>query len=420
MPPTRILAILGLALILLPAAQRTRAAASPHTLVGAVDFVNGSVGWAVVSSSEAYTVKKCIVRPAGVPGCNQAITRIDATTDGGATWRAILQLRGPIPLQGETGLPSVAVHMVTERAGFIGAVDVHGHTILLSTADGGAHWTRYALPGLHPVGLPSNDTLSFPDQADGYYLIHTNGAMQHESVDVWATHDGGAHWTRVEYGSFTGSGTPHAIGLPGDKGPMFFLNRNSAWVTAEDAGGVPYLYATEDQGRTWARQTPPMPRSVTRPGKGIQGYYGSLGAATFFTQTSGLLPEHVVTCLGLPSNCKTTLFVQHLVDNGRRWSNPTLLRKATTMAPLSQLLGPNRWFVGDGARLWTTANAGRTWRAMSSLPGGLVPAEISFVAANRGWVIGRSPHDNAAGYPNVAALFATSDGGRHWSRVALP
>ena len=72
--------------------------------------------------------------------------------------------------------------------------------------------------------------------------------------------------------------------------------------------------------------------------------------------------------------------VQHLADNGRRWSRPGLVRPMASTTPRWEFLGPNRWFLADGTAIWETAAAGRSWYRLAALPGGFIPAEISFVA----------------------------------------
>jgi photosystem II stability/assembly factor-like uncharacterized protein len=274
--------------------------------------------------------------------------------------------------------------------------------------------------------LVTNTSLSFPTSADGYYLVHVEGAMQHEAVDVYATHDGGAHWRRVERASFVGRGTPHAVGLLGDKGAMFFLNRPSGWITASDPTGIPYLYATEDGGVTWVRQTPPVPHDVpaVNGGRAINGN-GILETPTFFSQTSGMLPELIELCpeTSAAKDCTFAVYGYWLTDVGRRWASPQLLHQipGQRFSPRWELLSPTHWFVSYGNLLWSTADAGHHWRLTRSIiPGGLILDELSFVTPPAGWAVAASSNPNPGGFPNRAILLRTSDTGAHWSIVRLP
>src|SRR5437588_2777556 len=249
------------------------AARPVQRLVGAVDFVDAKVGWVEISSSAAYADPACSGPAGDSARCREASITVDATRDGGLHWYTVLRTHGTVPLQGSDGLPATAIHLFSRSQGYVALTDIHGHPVQLRTADGGAHWVRRSLPGAQAI--VGNEMLSFSTPQDGYFLVHVDGAMQHEAVDVYATHDGGAHWRRVESASFDPhSGTRYAVGLPGDKGAIFFLNRPSGWITASDPTGIPYLYATEDQGVTWARQTPPVPSGVATQagGRAIDGY----------------------------------------------------------------------------------------------------------------------------------------------------
>lgn len=181
-----------------------------------VDFTDAAHGWAV--------------------GTN-ALLR---TTDGGATWT---QLSEPA-----CGTPVESVHFVTPDLGYAVAggaqvwmsggvpAAVNGGE-LLTTTDGGSHWTRVA-------GAPAQaQTVCFSSQQNGF--VGTPGK-------VWHTTDGGKTWTAA----FTEPGAgPGVRQSAPDTTVLECAGGNAAWVLFLGYGAAlshsPYLaYATQD-ARNW-------------------------------------------------------------------------------------------------------------------------------------------------------------------------
>ncbi len=80
--------------------------------------------------------------------------------------------------------------------------------------------------------------------------------------------------------------------------------------------------------------------------------------------------------------------------------------------------------VGAGHELYTTTDAGLSWRASSSpldltfqQPVGPTNLQLDFVSPRVGWAY----EGNIDGVPDArtALLWRTTDGGRHWSTYSL-
>jgi photosystem II stability/assembly factor-like uncharacterized protein len=67
------------------------------------------------------------------------------------------------------------------------------------------------------------------------------------------------------------------------------------------------------------------------------------------------------------------------------------------------------WVVGAGHGLYTTTDAGLSWRTSSS-PMALTRLELDFLGPKVGW---------AWKWDGPALLWRTNDGGRHWSTYSL-
>lgn len=138
---------------------------------------------------------------------------IEATSDGGATWRAQ-------PVAGSDGLD--AVSFVDDRRGW--AVGVDG--LVLSTVDGGAHWARDdpQVPG--GVNLSG---VAFTDARHGL-IVGERGVMR-------VSTDGGRTWS------------PHSAGTTEDLSRIGFVGARTGWVVAGDGA----VLTTPDGGAIWRR-----------------------------------------------------------------------------------------------------------------------------------------------------------------------
>jgi photosystem II stability/assembly factor-like uncharacterized protein len=87
-------------------------------------------------------------------------------------------------------------------------------------------------------------------------------------------------------------------------------------------------------------------------------------------------------------------------DGGRSWNLLPLKETAISVFFLNPRTG---WMVSDRDRLWTTADAGRTWTRDPLTGLRVKPIRVFFRDASRGWLLCQSKQ-----------AYQTSDGGRTW------
>jgi len=173
------------------------------------------------------------------------------TTDGGATWSAAR-------VQGADTLQFRDVYAADSNTAYLLSIGNGDQSRVYKTIDAGAHWA---------LQLTNGDSLGFYDCMDFWDRDHgllIGDAVQGRIV-ILTTADGGAHWTRVpadrlpaaqeSEGSFAASGTC-VVARPGGR----------AWIVASNAQHGRVL-RTADYGATWRVDTLPV---STRAGAGPQ------------------------------------------------------------------------------------------------------------------------------------------------------
>lgn len=210
----------------------TPAAVGP-AYIAAADFADARHGWLV-------TVGGAETDPA---------YQLYTTTDGGATWHTTpLSLFAP----GEPGAQSSAVYLdfIDANLGWLVVKQATSRAFslgtLFRTTDGGATWTRLALPAGAPVqfSTPQDGVLMADPPARGHYV----------------THDGGASWALDT--------EPVAPPSTGGVSELTFATTTAGWGRSAagqcDEHGCELtvqLVRTADSGQTW---TPvPLPNGQT-------------------------------------------------------------------------------------------------------------------------------------------------------------
>ncbi len=244
---------------------------------------------------------------------------------------------------------------------------VGGSGALLGTIDGGKNWRI--------LRRPTEDTLHdiyFSDAEHGWLVcersIYLLKAKDEPRSYLLRTSDGGASWKRVEV---TGTDIDLAVIR------ITFANDERGWVFGEMGA----LYATEDGGRTWARQ--PVPTKHL------------LHGAAFLDDGQGWLVGAGLTIL------KTT-------DGGATWREGQI-EQVTDKPPASAQLRAvsfvderRGWAVGTGGVVFATTNGGRTWRALAT-PTDADLFDVKFFDASEGWAVGGG-----------GTVLHTVDGGANW------
>ena len=288
-----------------------------------------------------------------------------------------------------------AVHFVDARTGWAAG----GRGVLLRTSDGGASWKL--------MPRPSEDTLRdvhFTSALSGW-LVCDQSDYAPQLPDqprsyLLRTADGGMSWSRVEP---TGADTEVRLTR------VVFADAARGWAFGE-AGA---LYATLDEGRTWAQQEVPT-RHLLLGGAFLDAQRGWLvGAGSTLLYTSdGGASWRAGRLEGIARDDEDAPAF------GQRAQTPAVVAASAGQAPPARAAKTNArlnavcfadaargWAVGARGRIFATADGGRTWRAQAS---GVTDDlfDVKFVNQREGWVAGAG-----------GTLLHTADGGASWSIV---
>ena len=231
----------------------------------------------------------------------------------------------------------------------------------------------------------SIDGVVFSGVNEGW-LIASNCASGKGTV--YRTHNRGRSWNRYAFHAHTCAAGANFV--------LDVLDRRNAWVVQnEPTGPFARLYRTSDGGRSWRKLTESLP---------------GLGSVAFANSAKGWLASR-------------QLF--RTVDGGKTWSPQALPAprgyrgKLVALSRMS-FFGRTGFVVGEYFRerdvlaFYRTADTGRHWRLVSTLPGAgpyVFPQfTMSAVSASTIWLL-------TSGAKPVANV--TTDGGRHWSRHPL-
>jgi photosystem II stability/assembly factor-like uncharacterized protein len=348
-------------------------AASRMCSTGATDMITTQIGW-------------------------QGTTR---TTDGGTTW---VDVSPPaIPSQGKGGGAVCvldATHAWVTVATSLNNTCPQGcagpeidHLYVMSTADGGATWkTSQPIPA---SGMSLGVEYDFLDALHGWLLTDTGYYAPHRYArDLFATSNGGLHWSRVASAS---SGDGSALGTTavacGATG-IAFSTITTGWLTWDctqgngpnpPQEGGPEVVVTRDGGRTWTAVNLPSAPSTC-------------GATPpIFSAKAGVL---LTTCSGNSLIYKTA-------DAGQTW----IADQRQIATQVDFVNGTTGFFfefdpVKKVTTLYTTTSGGADWAVVNS---GLFPgrnvSSMQFIDETTG----------LASVSNSPVAWVTRDGGKSWS-----
>ena len=329
---------------------------------------------------------------------------VSVTSDGGVTWRPV-----------RTPSAVTAACFVSARVGWALAPAAGA---VLRTSDGGRNWQR----GFTSQPLWSG-AVGCSGQRNVWLLAVGGVGMNQASYTLYRSADGGVRWHAVAAVASAGGGPAPGKPVHVPAGPPGFGIRLDAVdaTTAYVLGGCPICGRPElsaigstviggtvdggtvDGGNTW-RTYPPI--------AGI-GYDG-LSAVSFATARRGWLILSLPASEGAGGREGIVLATG---DGGRTWREqyPTAQPgPALAVAFPTARVGYGIGLVGDASAFLRSTDGGRHWQRVASLPiapAGVAPADaaLSFVGAAPGWAVA----DNGW-------LLATVDGGRHWRHVVVP
>jgi photosystem II stability/assembly factor-like uncharacterized protein len=326
------------------------------------------------------------------------------TSDGGRSWT-----RRTAPCAGDRWW---ALAFFSARDGYAVCGDEPGPGSqtkhLRRTRDGGRTWTS---AGVAPPQYGYVADLRFRNARDGLLATERGG--------IYATSDGGAHWSRgltyadeLEvssislppgrhafavirglglFGSPTATGTgsrvfPHSD--PPPAGPFAFASERDGIAvdydeTSSDGAPTP-VEATSDGGRTWTSR-------------------GTLTGISDVPQLvrTGARTVWAVATAAVASNDR----VERSDDDGATWRTvfASAAHAQTSIAFASSRVG----FVSTGTELLRTTDGGSRWTRVG--PAGIRLDGGRFASAREGWA-----------EDERSRFVRTTDGGRTWRAVALP
>ena len=325
-------------------------------------FINPEQGWVL-----------------GSAGCGSCIS-LQATQDGGMTWTA---LPAPeVPVSGYSQAPN-AVNDIYFADRFNGFLFQPG---LEMTHDGGETWTSAILPPVMEV------------TGGGRYLYALAESVGPDSASLWRTTVGSNVWAPL---SLPSEHVPFAgvqLSVEGDT--LLFLQKGQLGPV-RTSSQVGTLWTSTDAASHWVQRSVPCAPDD--------------GGAAVVSIAHGNPDAWLVDCFDNEQSSQAQETQHHLYGSanaGRNWvrladpsttGDPALLAdNGSGHAFLTTEAGGQDWLMAtfDGARSWTRlfATVGFTgW------------ADLQFVDASTGFVVGPSN-----GYNNTDHVYRTDDGGRTW------
>ena len=280
---------------------------------------------------------------------------------------------------------------------------------LFSTDDGGRTWKRAAFetsPGTVRF-------LEFPDTLHGFLVVESNILGERTRKGVYRTEDGGGTWRKSAEATtefFTAEGLPRTGNVKG----LVFRDATDGWINGEPRGQEPmYLFHTRDAGVTWRPVLFDPPRRFTH---GVE----ETGTPQFFGEQKSDGVLGVFFRQYRPERLVYTIYRTR--DAGAHWSRVGDAPAIPWDVDVSFVDADRGWMLAAD-KLFATADGGAHWQRLATnlrfdhLENGdhEKPARLRFVSANVGWLV-KSLGQLGNGYE----LLRTDDGGRTWTHRCGP
>jgi photosystem II stability/assembly factor-like uncharacterized protein len=347
-----------------------------------INFFDRTSGWVVLTAGQ-FQLPSTILR----------------TSDGGHHW-----VRADVP-----GAAVYSYLRFFDHRHAMVSVTTPVGQILYATEDGGAHWKSFDLPGNHNDVSPS---LAFIDPLHGLYLegaalANPTGVPEEaaQAFLLWRTSDGGSSWTPV---LTVDAAHPQAGGVSytGRKFRLTFFDRQNGYFISSPADT---FFMTHDAGLTWEpKAMPPLPATVDTSSTGSS-------LVRLFRFPDGLVELVTLNPVSGPT-LKLSSYSRISADGGSTWTGlravPGIGASIASATPDFQ--DSRRWLIGEGRRLWRTADAGETWRSSApQLPQSLTISEVQSVGRSDLWAI-------AADGAHPRRILHSGDAGAHWEDLGVP
>lgn len=309
--------------------------------------------------------------------------QIVRTDDGGVTWYDVT----PASLADAGYL--VYPNFFDANTAWVQFPDMNNYPnsgTLYRTTDGGLSWRSVTTPF-------SGGVLKFVDAENGWMMADLGVGAGSMAVSIFRTSDGGVTWERAYTNDPNIEGASDTLPLGGIKNFILPLNAETAWVGGVVyAPGETYLFRSDDAGKTWFNIKLVLPENVAESELSVQ-------AVKFLSATEGLL------ALRITSNTpQTVVFATN--DGGNTWAQ---LPVAFEGYGILETSSASEMIFYTADKFYVTNDAGLNITPVEpNILFGDSIIDMSFVNAQRGWVITSSPS-------NERTLYRTEDGSATWT-----
>ena len=345
------------------------------------------VGLAAPTAAEALVLESDAVTTGAWTTTLQAVAR--GAGAARTVWRA-------------KDLQAASLSFPTERDGFVAATPMRGMAPaspprVYATSDGGAHWTSRPTP----CPVSAAPLVDFLDDRSGWLLCADEPGAGNEPKALYRTTDGGATWS--ELASTAAAGTVGSLTMAGYANSLFFENGEVGYMTLARQG----VLATSNGGVTWH----PVFQDVVPPGDaaaavsflpdGAGWLIGGQGVPLLWrTADDGQTwhqtyprpaPQGPVSLLsGRDAVSFSTSPARRLIQSTDRGATWALGPPLPFAAQSLQAVAPRDLVAADGTRAEASGDFGRHWRQVS-LPQGWTAQDVGFAAPGRGFVVADGP-----------------------------
>jgi photosystem II stability/assembly factor-like uncharacterized protein len=355
--------------------------------------------------------------------------------DLGATWRKVR-----IP-QGAAKQRAIATSLLHPETAYVSYRDLEDGGLkymgVAKTTDTGRTWNLVWKEDINPAGKPGanvHDAWITPKFGSDWAENPLTLSVANQDANlVYATDlgrtmkssDGGATWNAVySQKSSEGAGyTTTGLDVTTSYGYHFDpFDKNRQFISTTDIG----LFRSEDGGKSWIQSTDGVPRDwrnttywiVFDPS--VKGRVWSVNSWTHdlprpkMWRRSGVAKYRGGVCI---SN-----------DGGKTWtkSNDGMEHTAATfilLDPSSPVDSRTLYVTGFGRGVYKSTNGGKTWALKNNGITQKEPFAWRISRDNKGalyLLIARRSEDGSINTDKDGAIYRSTDGAEHWTRVAMP